>query len=160
MPCAFDYVLRAYQAAKDPVPIHDREFLYPVLLQYLFRLFYCSPDFCCHQIISLCHQLLNLFCLILLENNISPGQDTDQFFIMVHYKNPLHAMLRHCIFRIFQRYMRAQHIRVLYNQVLRPFGFQHLFRLVLDWHELVDDTDAPVPSHCNAHPAFSDRIHV
>ena len=94
-----------------------------------------------------------------LESQIAVGENADQLSVRVRHRHAGNLVLLHHLQRLGDRLPRPHGDRVDDHARFRALHFVDLFRLLLDRHVLVDDTESALLRHGDRQARLGHRVH-
>ena len=155
--CLFN-ILNGDQTGKMTVLIHQRQFFHTVLLQNGFCLFQSGADRGGDQPLLRSHHFGDLNVEIGHKPHIAVGDDTHQFAVLAD-GNTGDLEFTHQRIGFINKVIGRKEEGLIDNAVLTALYPLNFFRLLLDGHILMNDTDAAFPRHGDRHLAFGNSIH-
>src|SRR5579862_6769478 len=139
---AFDLldVLDRDQALEAEVFVDDREFLDPVLGEYLLGLVERRPDRRRNQFLA-GHPAGNRLFELCLEADIAVRQDADQPPLLVDYRDTADMEALHQVDRVLEQVVRLELDRICDDARFGPFDPVDFLRLLIDRQISMDDAD-------------------
>ena len=109
--------------------------------------------------ILLCHHLAYQAAVVVLEAEVTVGDNTHQKTAIVHHGDAADMVCGHQLQGIGHCLVALDGHRVVYHTVFRTLYSAHLVGLHVYRHILVDNADAASTRHCNGHLILGDGIH-
>ena len=151
------YVAERYQPFQRARFVHNRQFFYLVLLQYLLGLVQSSTHGARYQFGA--HYPGQRLVALFFKTQVAVGHYAYQFFIAVHDRYPAYRILMHAALGIGHRSIGRQHYRIEYHSAfLALYGSDHLC-LFGHAHVLVYHAYAAFLSHSYGHSGLCHRVH-
>ena len=138
--------------------VKNRKLLNLVLLQYLCSGLEVCLDMCCNKVLA-CHHIIYGAVDVLLEAEVTVGDDADQMTLIVNNRNAADVIFRHQFKGCTDAAAALNGDGVVNHTILGTLHDSHLSGLLLDAHVLVNHTDASLAGNGNRHRGFCDCIH-
>src|SRR5512146_1376294 len=150
-------VLDGDEALEFALPVHDRQFFDPVLVQNLACLFQTGPLRSGDELFPL-HHLRHLEVRAGLETQVPIGQDADQLLLFRH-GNARNTVLRHQLVGVADRFIRRNGHGVENHPAFRLFYPVHFRRLIGRREYAMNDAKPALTRHCDRQTGLGHGIH-